>query len=467
MPDTASALVLEDGFTRDLCARLASVSYDDLPHDVVQAVKLFVLDTLGCIGGAAGQPGLDAVLARLGQWETGGDATMLLGRHRVSPPTAAFANAASAHALDFDDQHDPARVHAYCVSLPAALAAAEAAGDVDGRQLILALALGVELHSRLGLACYDSIGRGWTPTVLFGGLAAAVAAGKVLGLDGAGLLNAMGIAYSQGAGNMLSRDDGAYTKRLAPGYAARTGVLSAFLAADGVTGPWRVLEGTFGLFRLYERGEVNPGIVTEGLGETWHLRDISMKPYPCCRCCHTVIQLALDLRGEGVSPGDIEAVEIYMGAVNHEAVCGPYRPELKSPLHAQFSAAYGFARALVDGRVDLSSYTEGAIVAPAVAALAARTDVRIDPDIPRTATEPAWIRARLAGGAVRDLRRDAMKGSPADPMAPDDVREKLRGCLRFGLGASNADADRLAEAVAALDSAADIRGLITAFPEAI
>ena len=154
---------VEDGFSRDVCAVLAGFGYDDLPEAVVHSVKLFVMDCLGVVAGAADAPGVGAVHARLGGWEGNGSATTLLGKRRLSPPSAALANATAAHALDFDDQHDPARVHSYCVILPAALAAAEDRGAVDGRRFIAAVAAGVEIHARLGLACYNSIGRGWLP----------------------------------------------------------------------------------------------------------------------------------------------------------------------------------------------------------------------------------------------------------------------------------------------------------------
>src|SRR5688572_32408902 len=100
---------LEDGFSRALCERVHRFSYDDLPQDVVKTVKALMLDVLGVIGGARLAPGIPELDARLSKWETSGSATGLLGKRRYSPPTAALANGAAAHALDFDDQHDPAR----------------------------------------------------------------------------------------------------------------------------------------------------------------------------------------------------------------------------------------------------------------------------------------------------------------------------------------------------------------------
>jgi 2-methylcitrate dehydratase PrpD len=196
--------MLEDRYSRTLCERIHRVTYDDLPREVVNTVKALMLDVLGVIGGARLAPGIPELNARLSKWETSGSATGLLGKRRYSPPTAALANGAAAHALDFDDQHDPARVHTNCVMLPTLLATAEDAGPVSGRDFLLAYAIGTELHARLGLACYNSIGKGWHPTMVLGTPAAALAAARLLKLDAAGMRNALGMAFHQTSGSAQS-----------------------------------------------------------------------------------------------------------------------------------------------------------------------------------------------------------------------------------------------------------------------
>src|SRR5436853_4708010 len=176
-----------ENLSRSLCENVASWRYEQLPPDVVKTVKALMLDTLGVIGGASLAPGIPELNARLSKWEQSGSATGLVGKRRYTPPSAALANGAAAHALDFDDQHDPARVHTSCVVLPALLATAEDAGRVGGRDFLLAMAIGAELHARFGLACYNSLGKGWHPTMIFGTLAGALGAGRLLHLDAEGL----------------------------------------------------------------------------------------------------------------------------------------------------------------------------------------------------------------------------------------------------------------------------------------
>lgn len=453
-----------DGFTRDVCRTLAEVRYEDLPPAVVERVKVFVLDTLGTLAGGAKAPGIDILIRRLTAWEKDGPSTILIGKRKVSPPAAALANAASAHALDFDDQYDPARVHSYCVVAPAVLAAAEDRGTVSGRDLIAAIAVGVELHARLGLACPGSIGRGWVPTVTMGALASAVGAARLLGLDGEGCTNALGIAYAQAGGNIQARDDKALSKRLGPGFAARSGTLSAFLAKDGITGAHRALEGKGGVFRLYERSEVDVGQISDGLGTDWRVLGFSLKPYPSCRCNHTVVHMGLQLRAEGLKPEDVEHIEIGLGRDNYEAVFGPYEVERATQVMGQFNCCYNLARALWDGRVDLMSFEPKALKDPEVAAFARRMDTVIAPDIEPRAPGPAKLRIRLKDGRSIERRKETMIGSPDEPLPQEQVLEKFRSCLDFGLGASKADADRLADAALNLEKMNDVSALVRAFP---
>ncbi|WP_020187835.1 MmgE/PrpD family protein [Methylopila sp. 73B] len=448
---------------REIASTLAALRHADLPDDVVGVVKLFTLDTLGVIGGAARAPGMSELLAALTEWETSGKATLLLSGAGANPATAALANGAAAHSLDFDDQHDQARIHAFCVVLPAVLAAIEAKRDVSGREALTALAVGVELFCRLGLACYNSLGKGWHPTTALGSISAAAAAAKIFGLDAEKTLHALALAFVQLSGTTQFIADGALAKRVGPGFAARSGLLAAQMAKHGVTGPYRFLEGQAGLFELYERGEVRPDLLTEGLGETWRIRELSMKPYPCCRCVHTVIQLALDLRAEGIKPADVAHGVIELGKVNRKIVGSAFDRTHPSPVvHAQFNAAYAFAAALVDGKVDIATFTPDRIRADdvAFAALFESVDAL---DMEPTAVPPARVRLQLTSGRAVEVVRWTMKGAPDDPMSLEETVAKFRSCLRWGMNARDADMSALERAIMSLDAQPDAEVLISLF----
>lgn len=462
--DRSVALPLEQA----LSERLSALEWSDLSPALVEAIKVYVLDNIGVMAGAAHAPGIAALNAALTAWEnSGGRATALVGGFRASPPTAALANGTAAHALDFDDQHDPARIHVFCTVFPAALAAAETECGISGRHFITALAAGAELSCRLGLTCFNNLGNGWHPTTGLGAIAAAAAAAKIFRLGPAQTLNALAIAFVQLSGTAQSSADGALTKRMGAGLAARAGVLSAQLARYGLTGPHRFLEGKAGLFMLYERGEVARERLIDGFGEQWQTLDISVKPFPCCRAAHTVIQLALDLHQQGLRLTDVETGEIELGHLNWQMVGAPFNPPLDNPVvHAQFNAAYGFSRALRDGKIDLTSFLPEKIMATEIRAAAQKLRCTAAPDIEAGAVAPARVLLGCRDGSTLTRSSNIIKGSPEDPMTRDEVMRKFRSCLAFGLDADRAAADRLATLVFALDTIDDVTSLVSAFTSA-
>jgi len=453
-----------DGFSREVMAAYENWSYSSLPASVVNRVKLFVLDTLGVIAAAADAPGIPEVNRLLLGWEGAGPSTMLIGKGRVAPPTAALANGAAAHALDFDDNHDPGRVHCYAVILPAALAAAEARGGVSGRDFIAALATGVELQARLGLAAPNSMSKGWHPTTVMGALGAAAAAARVLDLRAGQFSDAVALAYHQASGTRQALNDGVLAKRLGAGFASRNGTSAAFLAAAGLTGPTRFLEGEAGLFQLYERGEVLPDALLRDLGQTWEIMTHSMKPYPCCRCTHNVIAIGKELHREGLSPAEIESVVIGMSQTNNKIVGEPYDVGRDSTIHAQFNASYCFAAALIHGRVDVATFQRPQISDPAVSALASRTCVVVDDGIAAGAMSPTRVTILCRDGRRIERFLEFMEGSPEQPMTDDEAVAKFSSCLEMGLGAAPAAIETLADKVLDLENCADIADIVAHFP---
>jgi 2-methylcitrate dehydratase PrpD len=451
-------------YGREVAAAVAALRYEDLPDDVVRIVKLFTLDTLGVIGGAARAPGMAELLAALTAWEDGGRATLLLNGRRANPATAALANGAAAHSLDFDDQHDPARVHVFCVVLPAVLAAIEAEERVvTGREAITAIAIGVEVFCRLGLTCYNSLGKGWHPTTALGTISAAAAVAKIFRLDAEQTLNALALAFVQLSGTTQFIADGALAKRVGPGFAARSGILAAQLARHGITGPARFLEGQAGMFALHERGEVRPEILVDGLCRDWHVRDLSMKPFPCCRCTHTAIQLALELRTSGVSANDVASGTIELGEVNRKIVGAAFDRAHPTPVvHAQFNAAYAFAAALRDGEVRISTFSPARIQADDVA-FASTIDTVAAADFEDTAIAPARVRLVLRDGRELTVERHTMKGAPDEPMSEEEVFAKFRSCLDWGFGADAVRTQTLQDFVMALEQQGSARDMVALF----
>ncbi|MBL4919232.1 MmgE/PrpD family protein [Szabonella alba] len=419
------------------------------PAPVLHRVRGFILDSLGVIlaaRAARGMPGLVSAMTALDP--STGPATELLTGRRVSGPTAALLNGAAAHALEFDDTDDIARIHAYCVVLPAALAVAGTEPDIDERRFTEAVALGVEVFCRLGLAAPGLLATGWHPTTGIGSIAGAVTAARLLGLDVNGLLQAMGLAYAQLCGTTQPIADNALAKRIGPGFAARNGLTAAYMARAGLTGPRRFLDGAAGFFALYGGDDAEPAMLLDGLGRDWMLERVSVKPFPCCRCTHTLIQIGIDLHRSGLRMADVVGGELRLGRVNWGIVNAPFDPAAAPDpvVHAQFNATYCFARALDHGSVGLESFHPEVILSPEAARAGRFATIDAD-DIPANSLPVAEVRLRLADGQERRMRHEVLPGSPLAPLSEAALRAKFAANLAHG--GHPADAGALADQILA------------------
>ncbi len=266
----------------------ASVKYADLPSGVVSTTKASILDTVGVILGGSGLGQGSRDLAAMVIDEGGKGESSVFGTGvKVPCRSAALVNGGFAHALDYDNVFSPVRVHPSAITIPAAFAAAERAGQVSGRELIAAVALGDELAIRVGLAIFKAPasnpnhwpGRQWHPTLLAGYFGATVASARVLGLNEAQILNAFGItlyrtggtlAYVKGARNLVAE--------LYYGFPSSVGVMSALMAARGITGPNAPFEGEGGVFPAFLDANYDRDSLAVGYGRDFEVPGIETKP---------------------------------------------------------------------------------------------------------------------------------------------------------------------------------------------
>jgi 2-methylcitrate dehydratase PrpD len=411
--------------------------FENIPSGAVDVTKKDILDTLGCcIAGSTAAAAKEVVeLGR--EWEGKPESTIVAFGDKMPSPMAAFINGTMAHALDFDDTHDKAVLHVGPAVVSATLAVAERVGKIDGRTFITAVALGADLICRMGLATKRPIHEGgFMFTPLYGYFGAAAAAGKVLGLDEGKMVNAFGIAYAQAAGNVQVNidDESALTKRLQVGFASKGGVMSALLAQKGLTGAQQSLEGRFGLFNLYQRGEYDRDVLLRGLGTQFEVVNLSFKPYSCCRQIHAYIDAALQLkRDHNINPGDIESITVYINEKAGKALCEPLelRRAPVEEVHAQFSIPYNVGVALARGKVVVRDLTLEALKDPDVIAVTKKITPEVDPSISsRTvlAPETAIQIVMKDGTKLKSKDTSTPKGHPDNPMSFGELAEKFRDC---------------------------------------
>lgn len=365
--------------TNILADYVAGFSFQDLPPEVPKRAKHLAIDLIGSIIRAGleadSTPSLLGMAKRLGLDAPGTTTVFGLSRGYI-PATAALLNGALGHSLDFDDTHADSSLHPSAPVVPAAFAAAEMVG-ASGEQLLAAIVAGYEVCCRLGNALDPTAhyARGFHPTATAGTFGAAAAAGKLLGLDAAGIASAFGVAASQAAGSLQFLVNGAWNKRYQVGAAAMNGLIAATLAREGFIGAADAIEGKHGLLVGYT-DNARPERAIEGLGRHYETLKIGMKPYPSCRYTHAAIDglLAL-LRENGWAPPDILDVKIGLhrnGIVLTGAPLAAKR-QPRSVVEGQFSMPFTAAVALYKGGFGWDDYA--LLGNPDVEAIAVRIDV--------------------------------------------------------------------------------------------
>ena len=444
--------------------KFRDINYNDLPGGVVDATKRLILDTISVGLGGSSADGISQLMQFF--VDHGGKQESSVWVFGTGLPCAAAAqlNATMVHALDFDDTHDRAVIHVGVTSVPTALAVAEQTGNVDGKTLITAVALGVEIASRLCLANTVSMfERGWHYTTLHGNFNATAVAGKLLALDAGEMINAYGLAYHQASGNLQGLIDGTLAKRLGPGFSVRNGITAVQMAAKGLTGPRNSLSGKHGFFNVYHRGDYEPQKLVDGLGETYEVANLSYKPYPCCRENHLSIDAALQLRSEfDIKPEDIKEITVNMSREGMVAVFTPLseKQNPKNVVDAQFSTPWTVAWALVYGSVGIEAFKPEAICDEKVLDLSRRINPVPDDSLSQLGVSPTIVNIATKNGQNYTQKIEIAYGSPENPMTMQDMANKLKACAANADGDfSNTEIDELSSMCMNLEDLNDVRAI--------
>jgi len=429
----------------------AALDPADVPDEVLERARHLVLDAVGLAYASTAYRFSGVARDALATFG-GGDHPVLGMPDRLSPRDAAVLNGVLVHGMDFDDTHIPAVTHVSAAALPAALSAATVAG-ASTREMLLAYVLGVEVSARVGLGGAGGFHDvGFHPTAVAGAFGAAVAAGRLTGLDADGLVAAQGVVGSMSAGLLEFLEDGSWTKRLHPGWAAMCGLTAAAFARAGWTGPAAVYEGRFGLYATHLAGRTSrPEAVGEDLGTRWELMRTAVKPYPICHFNHAFADAALLLRDEhGIDAADVRAIRCAIHPVPGKVVCQP--PENKwvprDEYDAKFSLPFAVSAALARGRFTLAELEDEALADPGILALARKVEVVDDHEGLFPDAYSGRVEIELADGRVVAHREQVNRGHDQRPLTNAEIVEKFEGTI--GRVADAATAERVRAAVLSL-----------------
>jgi len=451
-----------------LAAWVAGLRFEDLPEAVVDSAADRVMDILGiCVAGRGSDAGR-AARGLAAEWGGRPEAQLAGEPDRLPAAAAAMVNGTYSHALDFDDTHLPSIVHPSAPMVPALLAQAEAAA-ADGRSLTTALIASYEVNTRLAMAQYDGelgnsvfFERGFHATSIIGAVAASAGCARLRGLGAEGVMHAIAIACSMGAGLIEANRGGGSVKKFHGGWAAHSAVTAAAMAAHGLTGPPSVLEGRFGFFQAFCGDRWDPAEVTAGLGTRWDTPGIFFKPYPCNHFTHTVADCAFELRAQGLRAEDLSHVEIGTAAAPWRTIGDPIAEKRRprSAYHGAFSAPWVFATALLrDGepRLTRGDFAPETVGDPERLRVAGLCDVVVDGACSAVFPHqfPAVVHAVTVDGRRWDARVMANLGGPERPLSREQLLVKLREN-------SGGRAEAIAQAAAGLPSLASASDLLAA-----
>jgi 2-methylcitrate dehydratase PrpD len=445
----------------------ADTGFDTLPADVVDSVRKRVLDIVGIM--AAASPLDTSGAARNWAQEQGGrpQANAVGLTDRVPATLAAFCNGVLAHSLDYDDTHLPSVLHPSACVIPAALAAAEHSG-ADGRSTIAAIAVGLEVCVRLGMAAYDESSRtslffehGQHATSICGALGGAAAAALLYGLGADGVTNALGVAASMASGIIEANRTGGTVKRMHCGWAAHSAVSAARLVALGFTGPPTVLEGRFGFFQAWLHGPPDRDAIKAGLGDRWSVPGIFFKPYPANHFTHAGIDAARALRIRGLDVSAIRSIELGVPAATLRTIGEPIEVKRtpETGYMAQFSGPYTVVAGLLGGGglgVGLDDFTDDLARDPRRRKLMAMVDVIADQRCSAIFPHqfPAVLRVLTHDGHELVEEVFTTRGGPERPLSFDDLARKFAD--NAGRVLMPAVVDRVRDTCARLETLTDV-----------
>jgi len=438
------------------------LSRDTVPRKIFDKAKLLLLDMVGAALASSsfdfGQRAVQGLLA-LGT----GPSTVIGFREKLPLRDAVLANGILVHGLDYDDTSIYGRVHPSGSCGTTALGLCDHLGS-SGLELLLSYIAALECTVRLGAVVKGGFQqRGFHPTGVVGTFGATLAAGRLLGLSTHELAMAQGIALSMAAGSQEFATEGAWTKRMHPGWAGAGGITAAALAKGGFIGPSLAYEGKRGLFNLY-LGELaaqcDLALATDGLGTDWQIETIAFKPLPACYFNVPTIDCAIRLAEQHqLRASDIAHVRALLPQAAVNLVCEPKNAKRRphDSYAAQFSIYFTTAAALIRRRFTLDDLADAALHDPDILSLADRVDYAVDERTKFPEFYSGAVIVTTHDGRVLEARDDMNRGAPERPLSESDIIAKFTGSTERVF--APAKAARIAEmifAIEKLDNAATL-----------
>lgn len=422
---------MSNSISKELAQFTSELSLQFIPTQVQNRAKYLILDAIGC-GIAAKEEDFAKRLSQTVYRLAGSGDRSIIGQSiRLPLRDAALLNGALMHGLDYDDTHAAGVAHLSVSTLPTALSLA-CAHQKSGADFLLSYIAGVETGARLASVVKGGFHQvGFHPTGLIGVFACALVAGKLLKLNIDQLVGAQGFALSFASGSLQFIEDGSWTKRIHPGWAAASGISAAYFAQDDIPSPELAYEGRFGLFKSHLPAQLldlcDLNIATLELGKTWEIDNVAIKPMPACHFVHACTDAAIALFNAGVDYRQIESVRALIPEGVVKSVAEPEMSKRRpvSDYDAKFSVHYCIASGLIRGKLGLKELKKEALIEPDVLALMDKTKYEIDAHSTFPKHYTGEVILTLNDGRELRHRVNVNRGNPDAPISNEDIKSKF------------------------------------------
>jgi 2-methylcitrate dehydratase PrpD len=441
--------------TDTLAQFVTKTEFAAISEKALANAKMHLLDTLGVALAGTREPVAAIALDYCKRIGPAHESTIWGTKLKAAAPTAAFANGLLAHALDYDDWDVFIHVgHPTSMLLGAALSVGESTA-ASGKELLKAYVLGIEVMCKLAANCPNVQDRGFHSTPVWGSLGAAVACASLVKLDAGQLKAALGIAASAAGG--IHRQQGSMVKPFHAGNAARNGAEAALLARSGFTADTAILEAPRGFCdTFFGPATCDYEQMIENIGQPFFLESpgLGLKWHPCSAPQFLAADAALHLKHEHqIEYEDVARIEVRIPPLRYQR---HYAAEVKTGLRGKFAINYVVALCLLDGKLELATFTDEKVNQAKVQQALGKVKVICDDSIP----EPGPycpVSVDLKSGARHSFTARIAKGDPRNPMTETEVIEKFRSNAKLEI--SENQAEKLGAAVRNLETLPTVKEL--------
>lgn len=417
------------------------LQYGDIPHEVVERMKMCALDSIGCCLHGVTLPWTKSVESMVMDEGAIPVSSIFGTSFKTSVGNAALVNGTAGHAFEFDDMHKESILHPGSIAIPVLLALVEKLGKVSGKEFLTAMVSGYEIGTRVGnAASIQLFFDGFHPQGTSGVFVGAAAAGRLLNLNPQLMLECFGIAGSQ-AGGLMAAQEGAMVKRFHSGRAAQSAIYAAFLAQKGLTGISNVLEAGYGGYLSTYSSIPRPERLLSGLGEVWEAGQVGYKPYACVTSIHSSLDALLSImKSNQLRPDDIARVDIGLSPMTYTHCAWEYKAQ--GVTAAQMNLYFNIASVAFDGVLFTEQYSEARLTDPKLFGFMQKVHAYVDPDIEAMGVafrHASRVKVTTNQGEVLNQEILNRRGSPENPLSKEDIQFKFRNVVSGILQDSHID----------------------------